>query len=285
MVGTKKKISEEEEKRIVENLDELTKGLPKDIHFAPFPKARRKLQKIAKKIDSSKILTTLLMLVFVASLSIGLQYAFAYLGLWLFGREAMVSTVGTTVFSAVTYLVTLIIVLTLPGFLYKKWKTNRDQLGLNGLPTWTDIGLAPIGFVVMLILTSIVTAIFSFFPWFEADQTQNVGYSQFLDNTDKIIAFVALVVVAPIVEEIIFRGWLYGKLRKKFIMPVAIFIVSLLFGIVHLQWNVGVNVFATSIVLCLLREVTGTVYSGILLHMLKNGVAFFLIYVLNIVAM
>ena len=65
-------------------------------------------------------------------------------------------------------------------------------------------------------------------------------------------------------------------------MPVAILLVSILFGVVHLQWNVGVNVFATSVVLCLMREVTGTVYAGILLHMLKNGIAFFLLYVLNV---
>jgi membrane protease YdiL (CAAX protease family) len=58
-------------------------------------------------------------------------------------------------------------------------------------------------------------------------------------------------------------------------------LVSLLFGVVHLQWNVGVNVFALSIVLCSLREITGTIYAGILLHMLKNGVAFWLLYVMG----
>ena len=65
-------------------------------------------------------------------------------------------------------------------------------------------------------------------------------------------------------------------------MVISIFLVSLLFGIVHLQWNVGVNVFAMSIVLCGLREITGTVYAGILTHMIKNGVAFYLLYILGI---
>ncbi|MBQ2637586.1 CPBP family intramembrane metalloprotease, partial [Candidatus Saccharibacteria bacterium] len=59
-------------------------------------------------------------------------------------------------------------------------------------------------------------------------------------------------------------------------------ITSVLFAIMHGQWNVGVNVFAMSIVLCLLREMNGTIYSGILLHILKNGVAFVLLYILNI---
>lgn len=276
------KLSEEEHEEIIKNLDKLSKDLPKDIKF--FKKIHRKYDKLIKKVAKNKILTTILMLLLVGGVSIGIQYLFAYIGLWAFGREKLTSTVGTTIFSVVCYAATLAIVILLPAKMYKKWKTNRDQLGLNGLPTWTDIGLAPIGFVVMLILASIVTAIFSYFPWFNADQAQNVGYSTYLSGNEKIIAFVALVVIAPIIEEIIFRGWLYGKLRRRYAMPIAILLTSLLFGIVHLQWNVGVNVFATSIILCLQREITGTVYSGILLHMLKNGVAFFLVYVLNVVA-
>lgn len=246
---------------------------------------REQYDKIIEKITNSKIAITVLMLAFVALVSIGMQYALAYLGLWIFGREAMTSTVGNTVFAAVVYSVCLAITIFLPAKLYKKWKTDREQLGLNGLPTWTDIGLAPIAYITMLILTSIVTAIFSMFPWFQADQAQNVGYSGFLEGVDRLIAFIALVIIAPIAEEIIFRGWLYGKLRRRYSMVIAMLLVSILFGVVHLQWNVGVNVFATSLILCGLREITGTVYSGIILHMLKNGIAFFLIYVLGIVGM
>ena len=62
-------------------------------------------------------------------------------------------------------------------------------------------------------------------------------------------------------------------------MTISILLVSLLFGVVHMQWNVGVNVFALSVVLCGMREITGTIYAGILTHMLKNGIAFFLLYV------
>ena len=99
-----------------------------------------------------------------------------------------------------------------------------------------------------------------------------------------------LVVVAPIAEELIFRGWLYGKLRlllssklsNNASMILSIILVSVLFGMVHMQWNVGVNVFALSVVLCGLREITGTIYAGILAHMLKNGIAFYLLYILGI---
>ena len=96
------------------------------------------------------------------------------------------------------------------------------------------------------------------------------------------MAFISLVVIAPIAEEIIFRGWLYGKLRARLSLIPAVLLTSILFGAVHGQWNVGVNVFVMSIVMCLQREITGTVYSGIILHMLKNGIAFYLLYIIGI---
>ncbi|MDO5451708.1 MAG: CPBP family intramembrane metalloprotease, partial [Candidatus Saccharibacteria bacterium] len=167
---------------------------------------------------------------------------------------------------------------------------NREEMGLRGWPTWTDIGLAPVGFAVYLMLAAVLTAIFTVFPWFDPGETQNIGFSLTLTGFDRIVAFATLVVVAPIAEEIIFRGWLYGKLRAKLSekvsnvagMIISILLVSVLFGVVHLQWNVGVNVFALSVVLCGLREITGTIYAGILLHMLKNGVAFYMLYVLGV---
>lgn len=160
--------------------------------------------------------------------------------------------------------------------------TDRNEMGLEGLPTWTDIGLAPIGFVLYLVLAFGLMWIFSLFPWFDASQAQETGLDSFITSADAIIAYLRLVVVAPLIEEIIFRGWLYGKLRNCLLarfsdrtsMLISIFVVSIAFGVAHGQWNAGVNMFAMSIVLCGLRETTGTIYSGILMHIIKNGVAF-----------
>jgi len=167
---------------------------------------------------------------------------------------------------------------------------DRIKIGLRDFPTWTDIGLAPAGFIVYLLIVAALTAIFNFFPWFQANEVQEIGFSTYAIGLDRVIAFVTLVVIAPIAEEVIFRGWLYGKLREKISESISevwstiisIFLVSLLFGIMHGQWNVGVNVFALSIVLCGLREITGTIYAGILLHMLKNGLAFYLLFVMGV---
>jgi membrane protease YdiL (CAAX protease family) len=69
---------------------------------------------------------------------------------------------------------------------------------------------------------------------------------------------------------------------------VAILAVSVLFGLMHLgfdfealQWNVAINIFCMSVVLCVLREITGTIWSGTILHMLKNGLAYYLLFIVG----
>ena len=198
---------------------------------------------------------------------------------WILG-EQLKSPLWMTIYTALAYTVGLILCILIPAKISKKLRTTREELGLTGLPTWTDLGLAPIGFIVYLIGAAIFTAIFSIFPWFVLDQAQDTGFSNLFSAPDRIVAFISLAIIAPIAEEIIFRGWLYGKLRAKLSMPTAMLLVSILFGVLHGQWNVGVNVFAMSLVLCGLREITGTIWSGIILHIIKNAIAFYLLYVI-----
>ena len=97
-----------------------------------------------------------------------------------------------------------------------------------------------------------------------------------------MLAFITLVVIAPVAEEVLFRGYLYGKLKKYVPVWAAILITSALFGLIHGTWNVAVDTFALSIILCLLRESTGGIWASILLHMIKNGIAFYFLFIVGL---
>ncbi|MBR3252524.1 CPBP family intramembrane metalloprotease [Candidatus Saccharibacteria bacterium] len=197
--------------------------------------------------------------------------------------ETLTTPLSNSIFSVISYGLSLLVVVVLPPLLFKDKiaKISRERLGLRGLPTWTDVGLAPVGYIVSILIASGLTAVFNLVSWFNASEAQDLGYSYYMQGWERGLAFVMLAVFAPIVEEIIFRGWLYGKLRVKIPKWVAILVTSLLFGLVHLQWNVGITVFSMSVVNCILREVTGTIYAGMLVHMLNNGIAFYLVYVMG----
>ena len=248
-----------------------------------------------------------LMCLWVAISVIAVQFVVGMLMISMLGRDGFSRPVWTAVYSAVSYILAMFLVVWVPPRVkigqrsknkdaHKKsggelcGAVSRQEFGLAGLPTWTDVGLGPVGFIASTLLAAGLVALFTVFPWFNAEEAQNVGFSVYMSGGDRVIAFLTLVVMAPVAEEVIFRGWLYGKIREtlngkmpeKWGVVVAILIVSVLFGAVHMQWNVGINVFALSVVLCALREVTGTIYAGILTHMIKNGVAFYLLYVLGI---
>jgi membrane protease YdiL (CAAX protease family) len=159
-------------------------------------------------------------------------------------------------------------------------KTTRDECGLRGIFTWTDIGLGVGGFVVAMIAILLVTAVVAIIcPWIDMEQAQDVGFENLAGFKDMMLAFVTLVVVAPLCEEIIFRGWLYGKLRARTWAMPAIILTSIMFGVAHGQWNVGITVGVMSVIMCLIREMTGTIWGGMIIHMLKNGLAYYLLFV------
>ena len=208
------------------------------------------------------------------------QFLLGMIFVWIMPESALTSNTVNSVYQVIVYALALAMIIGLPWAILKK-KTTRDELGLRGLPTWTDILLAPIGLVVVLFAAGALTALMmALLPGVNWEQAQDVGYHGLYQASDFILAFICLVVLAPICEEIIFRGWLYGKLRFKMPAVPAILITSVLFGLMHGQWNVGVTVFAMSVGMCVMREFTGTIWSGILLHMIKNGIAFYFLFVI-----
>ena len=119
-----------------------------------------------------------------------------------------------------------------------------------------------------------------FLPWIDTQEVQETGLSTTVFGSELTWIFLLLVVVGSIIEEVIFRGYLYGKIRAaKVPFWATAIIVSALFGLAHMQWNVGIDTFVLSMVMCLARELTGSIWTGILMHMMKNGLAFYFLFI------
>ena len=161
--------------------------------------------------------------------------------------------------------------------------TTREELGLTGLFTWKDILLAPLAFIATLFVGNLILSLVSlFFPQFNPNEAQELGITGFISNLDLILTAIAIFIIPPFFEEILFRGWIYGKLRSFLAFLPAALITSALFGIIHGQINVAIVTFVMSMFACLLREITGTIYASILLHIIKNAIAFYLLFIAKI---
>lgn len=199
---------------------------------------------------------------------------------------ASVSQVVMTLMAgALLYLIALGLAIYLP-YRVRRSPTTRQELGIQKPLTWMDMLLSVPAFIIATIIGIILVVIATqVVPGFDINQAQQTGFEGIRATSDKIIAFVALVILAPVAEELIFRGYFYGKLRTRRVpMVAAIMMTSLLFAVAHGQLNVGINVFGLSIILCGLREITGTIWAGVLVHMIKNGIAFYFLFINPIVS-
>jgi len=187
--------------------------------------------------------------------------------------------VSQTLIATVVYLLTILLAIGVPYLIWHR-KINLETLGLGRLLSWSDIGLAPLAFIGYSLLTTLVLMVITqVIPGFPADQAQDTGFSAFGSRLDNLLAFVTLVVLAPLAEETLFRGYLYGKLKGYVPAIFAALATSILFGVVHMQWNVGIDVFVLSLVLCGLRSLTGSIWAGVLVHMIKNAIAYYLLFI------
>ncbi len=181
--------------------------------------------------------------------------------------------------NALVYLVALII-LTLPLYRYFFGdKSKKEVFGLNKRLTLTGIGMVILAFGAYFITSGLVTTLAgNYLPFVDLEQPQELGFEPTNELNQLIIIFIMLVLIAPLAEELIFRGFIFKALRERITFWPATIIVSILFGIAHGQWNVGIDTFVLSVFLCGLREYSGSLWASILLHSLKNLLAFTLLF-------
>lgn len=89
---------------------------------------------------------------------------------------------------------------------------------------------------------------------------------------DLFLLFLTLVVMAPIFEEMVFRGIFYNLLNKKQSLLVAALISSLFFGLLH-----GATFFQTAVlgfVLAMIYQVTGKLWMAMAAHAFNNFIGF-----------
>lgn len=151
-------------------------------------------------------------------------------------------------------------------------------------PTIRDFGLAPIkprAFVKWLIAAAflfyLVSAVYAAVvkPQGQQNVVDALGAER---GTTYLLATAAVVIVlAPVAEEVFFRGFVYRSLRNRLSFPAAAATVGLLFGAIHYsgpQTLALLPVLALlGVVFCWLYERSGSLYPAIALHAVNNSLA------------
>lgn len=174
--------------------------------------------------------------------------------------------------------------------LLKKRRFSMKKIGL-AWPVWMDLAYALIGVAIYYVIFIItVVALKQFVPSLNLDQKQQLGFDTVTSNFQLILTFISLVLLPPVAEEILVRGFMYTGLRSKLKFVPALLITSAIFATAHLQigsgapllWVAFVDTFILSCVLVYLREKRGTLAAPMIVHMIKNSIAFLALFIFTI---
>ena len=179
------------------------------------------------------------------------------------------------------------------GAIYLFLRHYRCTFATIGLkrPRWWDPGYGlmavPVYFALYLLTVGVVS---HFVPSLNVDQHQQIGFNDVHGAWALGLTFISLVILPPLTEEIMVRGFLYSSLKKGMsVLPAAVG-TSLIFAAAHLPeggaagplYIAALDTFVLSLVLIYLREKTGSLWASITLHAIKNGIAFVSLFVIHV---
>lgn len=146
------------------------------------------------------------------------------------------------------------------------WKGGHTAqfLGLRA-PHWKQI-LIWLG--VFILLGAAIELLARFFPTFHSDFMKQVIGS----TTNLVWLVLGVGIMAPLFEELLLRGLLFGSLRHMVDEHAAVALTAGVFTLMHLQYDVAIMllILPMGIVLGYARSRSGSIWVPVLLHMLNN---------------
>lgn len=102
------------------------------------------------------------------------------------------------------------------------------------------------------------------------------NYSELSKNMMKnniSLQIITLIILGPLMEELLFRGLIYGNLKLFTEKTIAAYVTSIIFGVYHFNLVQGMYTFVLGILLVYVFEKYETLIAPYLLHLAANAVA------------
>jgi len=227
--------------------------------------------KVTTSIIGVLLLHQLLVLVYTfgVSIGVGIQNADAVAD-GTFTNEMIVEQVLLQAANSLIFAGVMMIAL-IWLFAYSKRESFVKIYRFNSKPTMLQIYLAiTIGFSAVFFSSFIVQGLALLLPeayvsYVEAFEDLQLG--------SPLSFFIAVVIMAPLFEEILFRGFVFDRVERHFSPTAAVIVSGLLFGVYHLNIFQGIFASVLGIVLGLSLLWTNSMRIPIIIHLVNNAVA------------
>ena len=200
-----------------------------------------------------------------------------------FSEGQIASSVNPLLTSLVMILMEGVLIFLAWTFTVRKYHASWRQLGLNDFDLLRSLIHGVLWLIALRIFVAvyalIAQSIFNFKPSFDLVQGIPDMFGSGIGGL--ILAILVVSLVAPVAEELFFRGFIYSALRNRFGVGKGIMISAVIFAFFHSRAWLIIPVTAMGAVLAFLYEREKSIGPAIVLHALNNLSSIILIYVLK----
>ena len=170
------------------------------------------------------------------------------------------------------YLISSTIILSIFVFLVLRYVYDSNEITKllkfpKTIDTWKLIGIA-LTIDIFVVKPLHVAISFYFFP--DLQEQEVITALEEMSQISAIITAFSVSILTPILEELLFRGFILGMLLKCYNEKVAILISAIIFAIVHEPVAIGMA-FGGGLIYGWLRVRTGSIVPSTLTHIFWNS--------------
>jgi membrane protease YdiL (CAAX protease family) len=147
--------------------------------------------------------------------------------------------------------------------------------------SWLWIGISIGATLIIIPIVGFITLVFFFLTGQPIENPQlDFLLPEGLSAGNAVLMLLLGGFVAPLAEELFFRGVLYTFLRERWGIWLSVFLSSFLFGLIHGDIAVGITGFLLGVVAALVFEYSKSLWTAVIVHVINNSLKIALLYVL-----
>jgi membrane protease YdiL (CAAX protease family) len=161
-------------------------------------------------------------------------------------------------------------------FTIHKYQASWADLGLRGFRAWA-IGIGCGLMLLSIFFNLLYAAVLGLF-----NQQIQPDITLMFESTDfPVLLLFGGAVIAPFVEEVFFRGFVFTGLRHRWNWKQAALASAGLFALAHFIPTSILPIFLLGLIFAFLYQISNSIWPAILMHMLTNTVALLAAYVMT----
>ncbi len=219
-----------------------------------------------KKIDKIEVAKLMLLFLLEIAIELGINT--------IFGIFTNVLGINAPTY---VHVFVLDICLLIPVFAYtiKKGDSIVEAFGFKGIKVATFFQT-----ILLVIVVSPMSMFANVLSQFIVPNVMVQSVDQFASESVGL-TLVATVLCAPVVEEIVCRGFFTNRINKTMSFTAAAIISALMFGVLHLNINQFCYATVLGLIFAYTNRASGSVFTSMIMHIVFNGYNMALLFMMN----